>query len=55
MPTYEAGYKDKRVTIQAESLYAARVEAEKQLKPSKKDTGLLWVELITDALQIPTM
>lgn len=53
MRMYIAGFKDKRITIQAESLYAARVEAEKQFKPKKKDMGLLWVEL-ADVEHTPT-
>lgn len=55
MRTYEAGYKDKRITIQAESLYAARQEAERLLKPTKKDIGLLWIELMTDEPKAATM
>lgn len=42
---YTTGYKNKKVGLYAPSLYAARVKAETYFKPTKKDKGLLWVEL----------
>lgn len=42
---YITGYKGSKVGLYAPSLYAARVEAETHFKPTKKDKGLLWVEL----------
>lgn len=42
---YITGYKGSKVGLYAPSLYAARVKAETHFKPSKKDKGLLWVEL----------
>ncbi len=45
MNGYIAGFKGRKLEIQAESLYAAKVQALEHFKPSKKDAGLLWVEL----------
>lgn len=42
---YITGYKNQKVGLYANSLYAARVKAEAHFKPTKKDAGLLWVEL----------
>lgn len=42
---YMAGYKGKKVGLYAASLYAAKQLATTFFKPTKKDAGLLWVEL----------
>jgi len=46
---YVAGLKGARIEIYAESLYAAKVKAIEELKPKKKDMGLLWVMLAEKA------
>lgn len=45
---YIAGYKGKKYEFHAASLFAARTAAETHFKPSKKDQGLLWVELASE-------
>lgn len=45
---YIAGYQAKRLEIHAVSLYAAKQAAINFFKPSKKNMGLLWVELVTE-------
>ena len=45
MNGYIAFYNDKQIEIRAESLYAAKLEAIKQLKVSKSKQGLLAVVL----------
>ena len=45
MRIYIAGLHSKQIRIEAESLYAAKQEAIKILKPKKSETGLLWVML----------
>lgn len=42
---YICGYMDKKVGIYAVGLYEAKVKAEQHFKPTKKNAGLLWVEL----------
>lgn len=46
---YITGYKGNKVGLCAPSLYAARVKAEAHFKPTKKDKGLLWVELAEES------
>jgi len=45
--TYLAGYLDKRVTLFASSLAAAKQKAVEHFKPKKRTAGLLWVELVS--------
>lgn len=40
---YVAGYKGKKIEIEAGSMLAAKEKAVALLKPTKKDAGLLWV------------
>ena len=40
---YVAGYKGKKIEIEANSMLAAKEKAIALLKPTKKDAGLLWV------------
>lgn len=42
---YVAGYKGKKIALYAASLYAASQAAIAALKVTKKDRGLLWVNL----------
>lgn len=45
MRVYIAGLRGKEIEIKANSLYAAKQEAIKLLKPKKSEIGLLWVVL----------
>ena len=45
MNGYIAFFKGKRLEIRAESLYAAKLKAVETFKPSKKDMGLVSVNL----------
>ena len=40
---YIAGLNGKKIEIEADSLAAAKLEAVKQLKATKRNVGLLWV------------
>lgn len=46
---YIAGYADKKIGVYAENLYAAKQKAVAHFKPSKKNTGLLWITLAEDS------
>lgn len=52
MRMYIAGLHGKRIEIKAESLFAAKQEALRILKPKKSDLGLVWVQLADT--EIPT-
>lgn len=45
---YVAGLNGQEINLYAGSLYDAKQKAEKYFKPSKKNQGLLWVELATE-------
>ena len=45
MNKYIAGFKNGKIEIEADSLYGAKLKAIDHFKPSKKDSGLLWVAL----------
>lgn len=47
MNSYTAGLHGKKIEIEAETLYEAKLRAIDILKPKKKDMGLLWVILNT--------
>ena len=51
---YIAGFKQEKVGIYARSLSAAKQKAVEHFKPKKKDTGLLWVELLSQKEITPT-
>lgn len=51
MNGYVAMLKGRRIEIRAESLYAAKLEAAKQLKATKRQLGLLSVMLAEKAGQ----
>lgn len=42
---YVAGYQNKVIGLYAKDLWAAKQQAVAHFKPSKKNAGLLWVEL----------
>lgn len=48
---YIAGYMGKQVGLYAPSLYDAKLKAVDHFKPSKKNAGLLWVELAVESEQ----
>lgn len=43
MKTYLAGLENKAIGLKANSLYEAKQMAVAQLKPNKRNAGLLWV------------
>lgn len=45
---YIAGYMDNQVGLYAPSLYDAKCKAVDHFKPTKKNAGLLWVELAVE-------
>lgn len=45
MNTYVGGLNGRKVTVEADSLYAAKQLVVHQLKPKKAELGLVWVEL----------
>jgi hypothetical protein len=46
---YITGYKGKTLEVYAATLWEAKQKAVAHFKPSKKDSGLLWVELAEKA------
>jgi hypothetical protein len=45
MNKYVAGYMGRKIVVSADTIYAAKQEAIKLLKPSKAKIGMLWVVL----------
>lgn len=50
---YIAGLKDKKIELQAPSLWDAKRKAIDLLKPKKKDLGLLWVLPVQKSVVAP--
>lgn len=48
MYSYTAGFQNKKIILEAQSLYDAKLKAIEHFKPKKKDIGLLWVILNTE-------
>ena len=45
---YKAGLESKEIYLYARSLCEAKQRAVENLKPKKRNAGLLWVELLTE-------